>query len=339
MEELQEQMQVNLRARRQAQTDMVTVDTQNCLCGEVERLVNYCRVKAKLRSIRKSFTRCLKQETDDSQSMMMNIEGFATALDGYNMIAAKQQTVVPLFPEEYLADVELWIQSIEDIKDPQQFGLELEVDVLKFILYRLSRQEPITELPEELQERILSEKKREEYCKEVLKNGQSNILAMVRVAQDISDKTQEQADQAFNSKKKIRANKTPIFKIDDQIEAFRNGKKLSESVEAVPQNSKASEYNEERTSSDLNSKRIDPPKKPHSKQVDQKVAASVEPKDQDKPTTMSDRIKEFLQHDFCTLFVMLAFFLVMTLLILAFIYNLVHPFNSKRAVFRILFVT
>ena len=338
MEELQEQMQDNRRARKQIQVDMVTVDTQNCLCAEAERLVNYCNVKANKESIPKSFTRCLNQETDDSQCMMMNIEGFATSLDAYTKIAAKDQTIVPLFPVEYLKDVELWVKSIEAIEDPQQFGLQVEVEVLKFILDKMSKQEPMCELPQELQERILSQKKRDEYCEEIVKSGQSNILAMVRVAQNISDKTKEQADQAFDSKKKIKANKTLLFKIDDQIEAFRDRKKSPESSEVLPQNAKGSEYTEELTILDQNSERVDPLEKPHSKEVvDEKVAALVELTGRHKPKTMSGRIKKFLPSNSCTWFVKLMLFLVLILVTLALIYSF-DPFNSKRAVIRILFV-
>jgi hypothetical protein len=269
--------------------------------------------------------------------MMMNVEGFASSLDGYTKIAAKDQTIVPLFPVEYQKDVELWVKSIEAIEDPQQFGLQVEVEVLKFILDKISKQEPMCELPQELQERILSQKQRDEYCEEFVKSDQSNILAMVRVAQNISDKTKEQANQAFNSKKKIKANKTLLFKIDDQIEAFRDRKKSPESSEVLPQNAKGSEYTEELTSPDQNPERVDPLEKPHSKEVDEKVAASVEPTDQNKPKTMSGRIKKFLQPDFCTWSVKLVLFLVLILVILVLIY-FDQPFNSKRAVIRILFV-
>ena len=234
------QKQIDKLNKNQNQTNMITLETYRCLSAELERLVNYCTVKGRNHSISRSYTRCLNQETDDPVSMMLNIEGFTQALEGYLMIAAKNGTKVPPFPEEYQKDIEFWIQSIDLIDNPEESDLQLELEVLRFVLGQISNQQPVTNMSEDLQERILSTEKRDSYCQEQVKNGQSNILALVNIAHSISDKTQAQADQAFDAKKEVKADKTLIFNLEEDIDALNRLKLLPQSTDDSHQHTEES---------------------------------------------------------------------------------------------------
>ncbi len=223
---IQNQAQVlkDKQAMKQKQMTTFAYDTYNRLSAELERAINYCSAKTGEGHLKKSFTQHLGQTTDDPTSMMMNIEGFLQSFEGYNLISKMDSTTVPTYPQEYLNDVMYWKSIMQRVKqrgtnDPQ---LQLVQDIVNLILNQFEKGIQMKKLPAELSERIFSQKQRDQICREKVQNGQSNILGMIKITQNMADETEKQFQKMEERGLDPKANKNAIFNLEKQYGEFQS---------------------------------------------------------------------------------------------------------------------
>ncbi len=222
--QIQAQVQNGKQTKRQKQMTMYAIDTYNRLSAEIERLISYCSAKTDTGTVNKSFTHFLGEITDNPLSMMINIEGFLSAFDGYNKISKMENTSVPAYPEEYHRDVKYWknIMAQVENKIEQNPELQLAQEVIKIVLEHFENGTPVLALPEDLSSRILTQNERDRMCREMAENDQSKILGILTIAQNVADETINQLQEMEEKGIEPLANKRHQFNLEDQISQIQS---------------------------------------------------------------------------------------------------------------------
>jgi hypothetical protein len=250
-----QQLQIDERAQKQRQLDVLSLDTYNRLSAEVERLVNYCSKAAGTGSIPKSFSHHLSQITDDPICMMLNIEGFLDSLDGFHLLSKKDGTKVPLFPSDYKHDAEVWNNKLWLIKEKLKDNpnLELPYQILCVIIYKIYKGQPITSLPAEVSNSILSQKQRDAYCEDMVKNGQTGVLAIVKASQNVAAESQRQMEVMDKKGHDPKANKQEVLNFQDQKDDLY-GMELKQKEDQQRKPEQIQEHNDQQSTADGRSK-------------------------------------------------------------------------------------
>ena len=221
----QRQLQQKKLDKAQEQRELVfyTFDMYGRLFGETERSLAVCKIRARQQPLNRIFhANVLDHEVEDMQKMMMNIEGFCQALFGFEAITKKdnlQKVKVP-YDAELWEIFQSWDSAIDSLPD-DQLEIMASKRILKFVVESLINNGEVSELPDELQELILSKEERDKIAQQYVTEKQFDIISMVTTTQNLSDNTKEQTEQLSRSNQEPLISTQPIIQVAPDDLNFR----------------------------------------------------------------------------------------------------------------------
>ena len=224
----QTQEQLTKRKNMQAQLEIYHNENYLMIFAEIQRLFGFLG-----QNVGYEFRSCLMAGDQNITMVMMNIEGFLDALDGFRVIGENKKLEQYLPPTNCGDLYEKWSEALKRVPPGDQ-ERETAKELLGFLLEKLSQKEPLTKLPEHISEKILSTKQRDIYFQEINnKNGQQKMMMLVNATQQLADNLSAQVEKLaenprnlkFSRRQKIDVHREDIpgYLFDDFGEAANQG--------------------------------------------------------------------------------------------------------------------
>jgi hypothetical protein len=191
------------------------------LFGDFERALRYMGAHPKGGY---KYTRFLLAEQKDLKCVLMNIEGFLDSLEYYYKKANKLglEDFGPS-KDALKIDLPIWQECLERAKkagcpanvNVSKSDFNAGIQVLSLVLDGLMKNK-LTSLPTSVSNMILDSKTRDRYCDDIVKNGQTNMLAMMNKVHQIEEKVTKQSTAIANGNKEIKFSQSPLIYIDPE---------------------------------------------------------------------------------------------------------------------------
>jgi hypothetical protein len=192
-----------------------TFDIYGRLFGEVERALAVCKVRTTQQPMKRIFAaNVLDHDLQDLQMMMMNIEGFCQSLFGFDIYTSKEnlQKVKIDYDQELWNIFNYWAVEIDALPEDLP-NVQASKRILKYVVDSLIKDSQILELPDELQELILTKQERDKIAQEFIKDRQFDIISMVTTTQNLSDNISSQAEQLSQSDQMPAISTQPLIHV------------------------------------------------------------------------------------------------------------------------------
>ena len=153
------------------------------------------------------------REEDSLLGMMMNIEGYVQALEGFIICSRKQQLNNKGLPENCQDLFKRWSDALQRI-DSNDARLETPKKLLEYLVGKMAGGRPITNLPSVLSEAILSQETRDRYCEDMARNNPQGVLALTNGIHKLHDIVDLQTREHLNKGKPTTFKRKPVFDIN-----------------------------------------------------------------------------------------------------------------------------
>ena len=231
------------KQREQRRLEILTNDTYGRLLGEMERLFYHCGVK----DIGFEFRQYLIKEESTFVGMMMNIEGFVQALEGYVICARKMNLENKGLPEDCEDLFSKWFSALDKIDGEDGSRLEVPKKLLQYLVGEMKNGRPITKLPDDICQKIMSDETRNKLCDEMVHKNHQRVFELTNAVHKLNDIVVEQTEAQLNKTEPIKFKRRPQLDIHKEDFDYLGKRNLDQQKQIVDKNRKTQNFSTKRT--------------------------------------------------------------------------------------------